>query len=325
MILLENQMKKPNFFIVGQPKSGTTALHQFLGQHPQIFMSSIKEPHFFCQDFHRESDRYYGKQRFFDFRTEAEYLELFAKADTEVIAGESSTNYLYSQVAAEKIYQFNPEAKIIIILREPAKFLYSLHSHYVKFTEENEANFEQALSLELLRREGKFTASRVTSPSYLYYSDRVKYYEQIKRYYDLFERSQIKVVLFENFRANNQEVYREILDFLGVDNSFVPEYEAVNVNKEIRFQALNNFVNNPVLKNISKTLISQEFNEFVRDKIVERFLWHQSPKEVMPEEIKLKLMERYRTEVVKVSQLIDTNLEAQWGYERLKSDRGAVC
>ena len=118
---------KPNLFIVGQPKSGTTALHQFLGQHPEIFMSSIKEPHFFCSDFHLESDRAYGKQRFFDFRNESAYLQIFAKAEGAEIAGESSTNYLYSQVAAEKIYNFNPDAKIIIILREPAKFLYSLH------------------------------------------------------------------------------------------------------------------------------------------------------------------------------------------------------
>ncbi|WP_036477030.1 sulfotransferase [Myxosarcina sp. GI1] len=318
-------MKEPNFFIVGQPKSGTTALHQFLGQHPQIFMSGIKEPHFFCQDFHQESDRYYGKQRFFDFRTEAEYLQLFAKADTETIVGESSTNYLYSQVTAQNIYQFNPKAKILIVLREPAKYLYSLHSHYLKFTEENEADFERALALEPQRREGKFISPRVTSPCYLYYSDRVKYYEQIERYYDLFDRSQIKIVLFEDFKANNQEVYREILDFLGVDNSFVPEYEAININKEVRFQALNNLVNNPVLKNISKTLVSQEFNEFIRDKIVERFLWHQSPKEVMPDEIKYQLMERYRAEVVKVSKLIDTDLEARWGYKQLKSDRQAVC
>lgn len=316
---------KPNLFIVGQPKSGTTALHQFLGQHPQIYMSSIKEPHFFCEDFHSESDRYYGKQRFFDFRTEAEYLKLFEQADREIIAGESSTNYLYSQVAAEKIHQFNPDAKIIILLREPAKFLYSLHSHYVKFTEENEADFETALSLETLRREGKFTSPRVTSPSYLYYSDRVKYYEQIKRYYERFERSQIKVVIFEDFRANNQEVYQEILEFLEVDNSFVPEYEAVNVNKEVRFQALNNLVNNPVLKNISKTLISQEFNEFIRDKIVERFLWHQSPKEVMPAEIKTKLMEKYHSEVVRVSELTGMDLTAKWDYKRLKRDREAVC
>jgi hypothetical protein len=318
-------MNKPNLLLVGQPKSGTTALHQFLGQHPQVFMSGIKEPHFFCQDFHQESDLYYGSRRFFDFREEAKYLELFATAKEEVILGESSTNYLYSQVAAENIHQFNPKAKIIIILREPADFLYSLHSHYVKFTEENEADFEEALAKEPLRRQGKFTSSRVTSPSYLYYSDRVGYYQQVKRYYDIFDSSQIKVVLFEEFRAENEMVYREILEFLGVDCDFVPEYDSINLNKEVRFPALNNLVNNPILKNISKNLISQEFNEFIRDRIVEKFLWHQAPKTKMPEETKIRLMQQYRDEVVSVGELIGVDLIQKWSYDRLLSNREVVC
>ncbi|MEL6910628.1 MAG: sulfotransferase, partial [Cyanobacteria bacterium J06598_4] len=274
---------KPNLFIVGQPKSGTTALHQFLGQHPEIYMSSIKEPHFFCSDFHLESDRAYGKQRFFDFRSESAYLQLFNKAKNVKIAGESSTNYLYSQVAAEKIHNFNPDAKIIIILREPARYLYSLHSHYVKFTEENEPDFLTALSLESKRREEEeFLSSRVTSPSYLYYSQRIQYYQQVKRYCDRFDPKQIKVIIFEEFKSANETIFKEVLEFLEVDSSFSPEYAAVNVNKEVKFKSINSLINNPLVKSISKNLLSQEFNEFVRDNIVEKFLWHQAPKAKMP-------------------------------------------
>ena len=308
---------KPNLFIVGQPKSGTTALHQFLGQHPEIYMSSIKEPHFFCSDFHLESDRAYGKQRFFDFRSESAYLQLFAKAGDAKIVGESSTNYLYSQVAAQKIYNFNPDAKIIIILREPAKYLYSLHSHYVKFTEENEPNFLTALSLEADRQQEKITSPRVTSPSYLYYSQRIQYYQQVKRYCDRFGAEQIKIVIFEDFKSENERVYREILEFLGVDSSFTPEYDAVNINKEVKFKSINNLVNSPLVKNISKNLLSQEFNEFVRDNIVEKFLWHQAPKATMPEDIKIQLMGQYRPQVEKVSELINIDLIAKWGYDNL--------
>lgn len=308
---------KPNLFIVGQPKSGTTALHQFLGQHPEVYMSSIKEPHFFCSDFHLESDRFYGSQRFFDFRNESAYLQLFAKAKNVKIAGESSTNYLYSQVAAEKIHNFNPEAKIIIILREPAKFLYSLHSHYVKFTEENEPDFLTALALEPERRQERSTSPRVTSPSYLYYSQRVKYYQQIKRYCDRFEPEQIKVVIFEEFKAENERIFQEILNFLEVDSSFTPEYTAVNVNKEVKFKAVNNLVNNPLVKSISKNLLSQEFNEFVRDNIVEKLLWHQAPKTQMPEDVKFKLMQQYQPEVIKTSELLGIDLISKWRYDNL--------
>ena len=308
---------KPNLFIVGQPKSGTTALHQFLGQHPEIYMSSIKEPHFFCADFHLESDRAYGKQRFFDFRSESAYLELFNRAKDVKVAGESSTNYLYSQVAAEKIYNFNPDAKIIIILREPAKFLYSLHSHYVKFTEENEPDFLTALALETEREQEKSLSPRVTTPSYLYYSQRVQYYQQVKRYCDRFDAEQIKVVIFEEFKSENERVFQEILEFLEVKTSFTPEYAAVNVNKEVKFKAVNNLVNSPLVKNISKNLLSQEFNEFIRDNIVEKFLWHQAPKSKMPEEIRIQLMQQYRTEVAKISELLGLDLLKTWGYDHL--------
>ncbi|MCC0175632.1 sulfotransferase [Waterburya agarophytonicola K14] len=308
---------KPNLFIVGQPKSGTTALHQFLGQHPEIYMSSIKEPHFFCSDFHLESDLAYGKKRFFDFRSESAYLQLFAKAEDAKVAGESSTNYLYSQVAAEKIHNFNPDAKIIIILREPAKFLYSLHSHYVKFTEENEPDFLTALALEEDRIAETVSSPRVTTPSYLYYDRRVQYYQQVKRYCDRFKPEQMKVIVFEEFQSDNQSFYREILEFLGVDPNFIPEYETVNTNKEVKFKAINKLVNSPLLKNISKNLLSQEFNEFIRDNIVEKFLWHQAPKTSIPEAIKIDLMEKYQPQVARLSELVDIDFETKWGYDKL--------
>ena len=308
---------KPNLFIVGQPKSATTALHQFLGQHPEIYMSGIKEPHFFCADFHLESDRAYGRQRFFDFRSESAYLQLFSRAKEVKIAGESSTNYLYSQVAAEKIHNFNPDAKIIIILREPAKFIYSLHSHYVKFTEENEPDFLTALALETERKQEKATSPRVISPSYLYYSQRVQYYKQVKRYCDRFNPEQIKVVIFEDFNSENERFFREILEFLGVNTNFAPEYEAINVNKEVKFKAINNLINSPLVKSISKNLVSQEFNEFIRDNIVEKYLWHSAPKAKMPEEIKIKLMKQYKSEVVKISKLLNIDLVTRWGYDNL--------
>ena len=310
---------KPNLFIVGQPKSGTTALHQFLGQHPEIYMSSIKEPHFFCSDFHLESDRAYGKKRFFDFRSESAYLQLFNRAGKAKVIGESSTNYLYSQVAAEKIHNFNPDAKIIIILREPAKFLYSLHSHYVKFTEENEPDFLTALALEGDRKAERVSSPRVTTPSYLYYSQRVQYYQQVKRYYDRFKPEQIKVIIFEEFKSDNERIYREILEFLQVNSNFEPEYGTVNANKEVKFQAVNNLVNNPILKNISKNLLSQEFNEFIRDNIVERFFWHQAPKISMPEDIKLELMQEYYPQVAQIAELIGVDLVTKWQYDKLVS------
>lgn len=308
-------MNKPNLFLVGQPKSGTTALHDFLGQHPEIYMASIKAPHFFCDDFHQESDKFHKMKLYFDYRDTKSYLKLFSQAKSEKILGESSDHYLYSQVAAQEIYQFNPEAKIIIFLREPVNFLRSLHNHFVKVTNEEEEDFMKALALETARVGGKSISPRIMCPSWGHYSQRINYYEQIKRYYDIFNPKQIKIIIYEYFRANNHLVYQEILNFLEVYPNFIPEYKSLNVSKEIRFKQLNYLINNQTLKNLTKKLFSQYFLDFVRVQIVERFLWKPASKSLeISEEFKNELKEKFKPEVIKTSELIGIDLMAKWGY-----------
>jgi hypothetical protein len=309
-------MKKPNLFLIGQPKSGSTALHQFLGEHPEIYMAKIKAPHYFCHDFHEESDRFHNMKLYFDYRDQDSYLKLFDRAESETILGESSDHYLYSTVAAEEIYQFNPEAKIIIFLREPVSFLRSLHNHFVKVTNEEEEDFAKALALESVRVKGKSISPRIMSPSWAHYSKRITYYEQVKRYYDIFDPTQIKIVIYESYRANNQKAYQEILEFLGVDTSFTPNYKVLNKSKDVRFKQLNYLVNNQIIKNLTKTLFSQDFNDFVRDQIVERILWKEvsnSPEEIDPEFVK-KLKKQFKPEVIKISEFLNMDLVRQWGY-----------
>jgi hypothetical protein len=308
-------MKKPNLFLVGQPKSGSTALHQFLGEHPEIYMAKIKAPHYFCHDFHDESDRFHNMKLYFDYRDKDSYLKLFDKAGSATILGESSDHYLYSTVAAEEIYQFNPEAKIIIFLREPVSFLRSLHNHFVKVTNEEEEDFAKALALESVRVKGECISPRIMCPSWAHYSQRITYYEQVKRYYDIFEPNQIKIVIYESYRDNNQQVYQEILEFLGVDTSFTPSYKVLNKSKDIRFKQLNYLVNNQIVKNLTKTLFSQGFNDFVRDQIVERILWKEvsTATEIEPELVN-KLKQKFKPEVIKISEFLNMDLVGQWRY-----------
>jgi hypothetical protein len=108
-------MKKPDFFIVGAPKCGTTSLSEYLKQHPEIFMSEPKEPHFFGTDL----ESYWGG-RFERYRDVHKYLSLFANVQDEIRVGEASPWYLYSKRAAEEIKQFNPASRIIILLRRAA-------------------------------------------------------------------------------------------------------------------------------------------------------------------------------------------------------------
>ena len=311
-------MKKPNFFIVGLPKSGTTALHDFLNEHPQIYMSKVKEPHFFCLDFHNESDDFHKSKLFFHFRSQQSYLKLFSDVTSEKIIGESSTGYLYSKVAAQEIYNLNPKAKIIIILREPASFLYSVHSQVLNINAEIEQDFVKALELEPLRMQGKFIPSTVHCPSALFYSERAKYYEQVKRYYETFDPSQIKVIIFEDFKKNNQLVYKEILEFLGVNSSFYPEYNSVNARSKPRYKWLNQILYHPVSRAIAYKLFPPAFNEFIKRNIVENLFWKRDNSSPISIEVKNKLMKQFYSEVQMISQLTSIDTIKKWGYDNLK-------
>ena len=306
---------KPNLFIVGQPKSGSTALHQFLGEHPEIYMAKIKAPHYFCHDFHDESDRFHGMKLYFDYRDKESYLKLFSQAGSEKIVGESSDHYLYSQVAAQEIYRFNPDAKILIFLREPVSFLCSLHNHFVKVTNEVEEDFTKALALEALRVQGEAISPRIMCPSWAHYSQRIKYADQVKRYYELFYPTQIKIIIYEVYRDNNGSVYRDILNFLEVDTQFTPRYQHKNVSKEVRFKRLNNLLNNQIIKNITKNLFSQQFNDMIREKLVEKYLWREVSKPPVSEEMRNELMQAFKPEVIKISNLVGLDLEKEWGYD----------
>ena len=298
--------------MVGQSKSGTTALHDFLEQHPDIYMSNPKEARFFCKDLHQESYAFHGKKiSYFSFWEEQEYLRLFSNSKKAKVVGESSPHYLYSRVAAEEIYKFNPNAKIIMILRNPVDFIYSLHSHYVWIDYENAKDIKSALSLEKERRTGKNLPSRVYCPSALYYSERVKYYEHVKRYYDLFDNSNIRVIIFEDFRENNFKVYRDTLIFLGVDQTFVPELRMVNVNKKPRNYTLNIISKNLFLEKAMKVVFPQPFHSAIK-KLRERVLLKEEPRPPMDTLLKKALMREYRPEVIKIGKLLGIDLEKKW-------------
>src|SRR5687767_7533385 len=128
-----SQSPRPNFFIVGAPKCGTTSLYNYL-----------KEPHYFCTDFYKPSGL-----------TEDQYLELFAPAKSEKRIGEGSTWYIYSEEARKGIKAFDPDARIIIMLRDPVAMMYSLHAQRLWLARENIQDFEEALDAESDRKEGR--------------------------------------------------------------------------------------------------------------------------------------------------------------------------
>jgi hypothetical protein len=199
----------PNLFLVGAPKCGTSSLYRYLSQHPDVFMSPIKEPQHFAVDLrldprHRIADR-------------DRYLALFAGAAGRKVVGEASVWHLFSKAAALGIREFSPQAKIIISLREPVSMMYSLHGQFLYSGNEDIVDFEQALLAEVERRQGRRVPSAAHYPGGLAYTEVVSYAEQVRRYFEVFGRDRVHVLLFDDLLADTETAFGRILEFLDLD------------------------------------------------------------------------------------------------------------
>jgi hypothetical protein len=217
-------MRRPDFFIIGTFKGGTTALYEYLRQHPQVFLPFHKEPMYFGSDLGVRYRR----------MTQDEYLALFGDARPDQVAGEASPWYLYSATAAREIHDFNPEARIIVMLRNPIDVMHAQHSQLIFNQREDLASFEEALAAEADRRAGRRIPAGALRPEALYYRHSVRFAEQLQRFFDTFGRERVHVILFEDFTAHTERVYREVLAFLGVSVEAAVDLDVHNPNRRIR-------------------------------------------------------------------------------------------
>lgn len=209
-------------------------MFDYLGEHPQIHNSSLKEPQFFATDL--DSGSYLESMTF--TRDRDEYLALFSGARPDQLTGEASTWYLYSRDAAANIHAANPDARIIAMLRHPVQMLYSLHGRRLFAGSEDLPDFADALDAEADRRAGRRIPERARNVKALFYRDVGRFGEQVERYFDTFGRDRVHVVLFEDFIRDPASAYRGVLEFLAVDAEFRPSFEVVNAGAERRSQRL---------------------------------------------------------------------------------------
>ncbi|MDD5254379.1 MAG: sulfotransferase [Candidatus Nanoarchaeia archaeon] len=309
-------MKKPNLFLVGQPRAASTALYSFLKEHPDVFMCYPKEPGYFHSDFNKEiADFHKGKQRN-KFENYEAYLELFRDWDKEKYGGDATVHYLYSKVAAEEIYNFNPDARVVIVLREPVDFLHSLHSQFFFMGYEDEEDFEKAINLEEDRKNGKRIPKKIEFPSQIFYSDRIKYYEQVKRFYDKFGKDKINMIIFEDFKKDNAGWFKKLLKFLDVDSSFQPNFELINETKVLRSRHLR-FLTSFIYKwkKIPQAVLPEKFYAFLK-KYIYKATRASAKKELSPE-LRIELMKKFKPEVEKISKFLNRDLVKFWGYDQV--------
>jgi hypothetical protein len=227
---------KPNFFIVGAPKCGTTALYEYLRQHPNIFMSPVKEPHFFARDLGT-----YPR-----IQTLEDYTELFAESTKDHLrVGEASVYYLRSSTAIGNIHAFNPESRIIAMFRNPVDMVYSLHSQLLYVGEETVRDFETAWRLQERRSRGLDLPPRSRGAFLLQYEEAGRFGMQTERLLSIFPPSQVKLILYDDFTKSTQRTYDEVIEFLGIPHDHRTEFPRINENKQARMAWLQHFSRKP--------------------------------------------------------------------------------
>ncbi len=300
-------MLKPNFFIVGAPKCGTTALSEYLRTHPQIFFSTPKEPSYFSTDLGTDS-------RNPVFYTERDYLEKCFKGSTSqhLAIGEGTAVHLYSQVAVKNIIKFNPVAKIIVMLRNPIDLVYSWHSHLLSVFREDIVDFEEAWNKQLVRKEGRNLPKICHEPKMLFYREIALLGQQLERLYQSVPREQVLVIWFDDFISQTPQVYNQVLQFLGVSPDGRQEFPRVNENRVIRLPWLKFSMENLLASWLGKAVISAKKQLGIKTlgigPLIAVFHTKIQPRPPLDPSMRKVLIEEFREDIEKLSGLLGKDL-----------------
>ena len=294
---------RPNFFIVGAPKCGTTALYEYLRPHPHIFLPRLKEPHFFAKDL----------GTYPAVKTPEAYAALFADATARHLrVGEASVYYLRSSTAIPNIREYNPDAKLIAMFRNPVDMVYSFHSQLLYVSQENVRDFETAWRLQGRRSQGLDLPRRSRGGFLLQYADMGRFGTQARRLLATFPAAQVKIILFDDFSASPQLVYDEIIDFLELPHDGRAQFPRINENKRARMAWLRKLMVNPPYKARSayrsfKQAVGGRHLDATKQWLIDRITVRERRPPLSPE-FRAELVETFRDEVALLSQLLDRDL-----------------
>tara|TARA_B100000242_G_scaffold293872_1_gene273457 strand:+ start:1832 stop:2785 length:954 start_codon:yes stop_codon:yes gene_type:complete len=312
------KLKKPNLFVVGAAKCGTTALYKFLSLHPEVYMSPIKEPHFFSKDIrysnfsskyrrrnYFNSKRYFSKEKL-DYmqiafiEDEKDYLSLFKGSTNEKYLGEISNGYLISKNAHQEIYNFNRDAKIIMILRNPLERAFS------HWRQENRSGFSKSNSFyndiidDFSLNDEQWGGKSNT------YVQLGLYSKQINKYLNLFPKSNIKVLFYDDLVSKPQELRKDLFKFLNIKEIDIDFSKRHNPDFEGR---------NFLIKSLFKKYRSVDHKmkywipNFIKS-ISKKLLFKQkSDKIAISDYEKTKLKKIFLNDIISVEEILNVNLE----------------
>ncbi|HEX7048133.1 MAG TPA: sulfotransferase [Gammaproteobacteria bacterium] len=285
-----------NFIVIGAPKAGTTALYWYLAEHPQIFMSPVKETNYFAYGRDETGKLLYGDPEIHHFpvRTDAEYEALFANAGNALAIGEASPIYLECPMSAARIRERLPDARIICGLRDPVDRAWS---DYLMYLRHFDARFDA---------ERDFSAtSRWTQPD-SHWMRVSRYHETLQRYFDAFPREQIHVFLFDELKRNPRKVVQDIYHFLEVDSDFSPNFAIpYNTGGLPSNRLLERVFNRTSLKNAIEPWIPKRAMHRLR-RLRAANLQKAPP---LPAELRAQLAGHFHDDIAQTSKLIGRNLD----------------
>lgn len=303
----------PNLFIVGAPKSGSTSLYEYLSDHPEVFMSVVKEPCYFAADLALDKSGNFMRYG----QDEKLYFELFSEAGEARVVGEASTRYLYSQQAPRLIHGVSPAARIVAVLRNPVDMMHSLHAHKLAAGTEDIADFEQALAAEDDRHAGH-RIPPFSNPKLATYADRARFGEQLERWIATFGRDRVRVIIFEEMVADPPHHFRQLLEFLGIDPDYRPaSFAAHNVAHGARSPLLRRVLNARGPQWVAWRLMPRLIGDLHTRTLVRRF--SQGPlqrrrieRAPLAPELRRRLQAELAPDVQRLSQLLGRDMTAYW-------------
>lgn len=281
----------PNFFIVGAPRTGTHSLYAYLKQHPQVFMSPRKEPQYFSRGSIPDDHPIIQP-----VRNDNDYFSLFKDVKNEIAIGEASVSYLSDPLAPKLIHEKVPNARIIIILRDPAERAYS---HYLALVKKNRTSltFYEEIKNDMKKLENGENENGILHLGF--------YYDSIKRYYCFFNKKNVQVLLSEEFEKNVKETVINVLKFLSIDKDFQFDITKQAIYRPPTRKKIKSILTNKIIVDTGKKLISSsKIRKIFFQKIVRPT--KERPKMIQKERLLLRKI--YFEDVNKTKQLLGKKL-----------------
>jgi len=282
-------MRLPNFIIGGALKSGTTSLNYYLKQHPEVFMSELKEPRYFAYEADNP-DHVEGRGLRFPIKTLDEYAALFAGAGGLKAVGEASPHYLISPVAPQRIRDTIPDVRLIFSLRDPIKRAYSVYWHDVRLGLENRPVDEALTEREYAVIHGL-------------------YHAWLRNWYDRFDPAQIKVILFDDLQRDAPRAFADLCRFLGIDDAFAPDFTVRNKGGALKNQGLGRFyerIKTHPLRQAIDPLVPERVRTMLLDARNRNF--EEPPP--MPADVLRRLSDYYHDDIARLEDFLHRDLSA---------------